>query len=99
MNVEQIADKQSTILSAIWEAYEDFGVNSVQVNRLNAEYDDTVVELLKLLGPDIAASRIDMAQYEIFSNCYKSDTGVRPFGFSYTKMCKYMDDRVKEAAA
>ncbi len=93
MDQAQLTDKQSSILQAIWMTFEAEGNTVDERNRLNAEYDDTVVELLKLLGDRAPASQIDMGEYETFSNCFKSVNGVRPRGYTYYSMVEWMDNR------
>lgn len=92
MTQYELSGKQSEILQAIWVALDEHGTGP-EVDHLNAEYDDTVVELLKLLGEHAPAASIDIGQYEIFSNCFKSDNGIRPRGYTYAAMVSWMDNR------
>jgi hypothetical protein len=41
-------------------------------------YNKTVAELEALLGPTACCSKVDSDLWSLFSDCYKSDTGVRP---------------------
>lgn len=84
--VDALHDTQNNLLIDIW-------TTPGNTDLLNRQYDETVVELLQHLGDEAPASRIDMAQYETFSNLYKDETGTRPKDFSYRQMIEWMDAR------
>lgn len=92
-----LMDQQYAILQEIWSAIAVHGYGHEIVNRLNAEYDNTVVDLLAELGDRSPASVIDCAEYETFSNLFKDENGIRPRGYTYRSMIDWMEYRRKAA--
>jgi hypothetical protein len=90
---EQIRSLQERILSRAYACY-----NEKPARRAirNAQYDETVAELIKRLTAEAPVYEIDADLGQMFSDCFKEECGCRPGVWSYQMAKDYMDARYKK---
>ena len=84
-NRDTIKIKQSEILDKIYKNFDDVPVR----DSLNKEYDETVNQLVALLGEDVPCYEVDCDLWSTFSDIWKDRNGTRPYG-SYSR--QYVKD-------
>lgn len=92
--------RQEWALEAYWDIRQSDNsrYESVEAQQTAATlawnlYLCTVQQLLDLLGPDASAHQVDQDLWSSFSDCYKSETGVRPhFHISRNEVLAWFDD-------
>jgi hypothetical protein len=65
-----------------------------EVVAANKIYNDTINQLVELLGGNAPCSQVDTDLWETFSDCYKEDAGIRPSpGYTRADVLAYFAHR------